>query len=161
MILFTGRSIHITKMPNKPICQAYKFFCMAEEGYVWEVLPSSNAVGGDPVNIECHLVQLTDTQLISRHNWHPLFFWILETAHINSLIIYPVLPANKENTVEHFDFCLSIVFDLLQAGSLSTMKSSLCIPASHKITRSAPATQSALPPPPTMLVAKHTPLPLC
>ena len=26
MILFTGRSIHITKMPNKPISQGYKFF---------------------------------------------------------------------------------------------------------------------------------------
>jgi len=31
MILFTGRSIHITKMPNKPISHGYKFFCMAEK----------------------------------------------------------------------------------------------------------------------------------
>jgi hypothetical protein len=40
--------------------------------------------------------------------------------------------------VDHFDFRLSIVHDLLQAGSPSTMKSSSRIPASQKITRSAP-----------------------
>jgi len=60
-ILFTGRSIHITMMPNKPICQGYKLLCMAEKGYVWEFHPLSNAVGGDPVDVESHLVQLTDT----------------------------------------------------------------------------------------------------
>jgi hypothetical protein len=32
MILFTGRSIHITKMPNKPISQGYKFFLHGREG---------------------------------------------------------------------------------------------------------------------------------
>jgi len=61
MFLFTGRSIHLTKMPNKPISQEYKFFCMAEKGYVWEFFPSSNAVGGDPVDVESHLLPLTDT----------------------------------------------------------------------------------------------------
>jgi len=81
-----------------------------------------------------------DTQLISRHNWYPLFYWILETALINSLIICQDLPANKECTVDHFDFRLSIVRDLLQAGSSSAMKSSSRIPASQKITRSAPPT---------------------
>ena len=102
-----------------------------------------------------------DTQLISRCNWYPLVYWILETALINSLIIYRDLLANTERTVDHFDFRLSIVHDLLQAGSPSTMKSSSCILASQKITRSAPTTQSALPPLPTRLVTKHTPLPLC
>jgi len=63
-----------------------------------------------------------DTQLISRCNWYPLVYWILETALIDSLIIYRDLPANKECTMEHFDFRLSIVHDLLQAGSPSTMK---------------------------------------
>jgi len=58
MFLFTGRSIHITKMPNKPISQEYKFFCRAEKGYVWEFFPSSNAVGGDPVDVESHLLPL-------------------------------------------------------------------------------------------------------
>jgi len=100
-----------------------------------------------------------DTQLISRCNWYPLFYCILKTALINSLIIYRDLPAIKERTVNHFDFCLSIVHDLLQAGSPSTMKSSSSIPASQKITRSAPPTQSALPPPPTSQVTKHTPCP--
>jgi len=67
MILFTGRSIHITKMPNKPISQGYKFFCMVEKGYVWEFHPSSNAVGGDPVDVESHLLQLTDTGKMLHH----------------------------------------------------------------------------------------------
>jgi len=78
-----------------------------------------------------------DTQLISRCNWYPLYYLILETALINSLIIYRDLPANKESTVEHFGFCLSIVPDLLQPGNQSTMKSSSRIPASQKITRPA------------------------
>jgi len=102
-----------------------------------------------------------DIQLISRCTSYPVFYWILETALINSLIIYRDLPVNKDCTVEHFDFCPSIVHDLLQAGCPSTMKSSSCILASQKISRSAPATQSALPPLPTRLVTKHTPLPLC
>ena len=102
-----------------------------------------------------------DTQLISRHNWYPLFYWILETALINSLITYQDLHANKERTVDHFDFRLSIVCDLLQAGSRSTMESSTHIPASQQITRLAPPTPSALPPLRTRQVTKHTPLPLC
>jgi hypothetical protein len=63
MILFTGRSIHITKMPNKPISQKYKFFCMAEKGYVWEFHPSLNAVGGDPVDVESRICQQTKSTL--------------------------------------------------------------------------------------------------
>jgi hypothetical protein len=62
-----------------------------------------------------------DTQLISRCNWYPIFYGILETAIINSLIIYQDLPAHKESMVERFNFCLSIGPDLLQAGSPSTM----------------------------------------
>jgi len=61
MILFTGRSIHITKMPNKPFSQGYKIFWMAEKCYVWEFHPSSNAVGGDPPDVESHLVKFTNT----------------------------------------------------------------------------------------------------
>jgi hypothetical protein len=61
MIVFTDRSIHIPKMPNKPISEKYKIFCIAEKSYVQEFCPSSNAVGEDPVNIESSLVQLTDT----------------------------------------------------------------------------------------------------
>jgi len=102
-----------------------------------------------------------DTQLISRCNLYPLFYWILETALINSLIIYRDLPVNKEHTVEHFDFHPCIVHDHLPAGSPSTMKSSSGIPASQTITQSALTIQSALPPLPTRLGTKHTPLPLC
>jgi len=67
MIRFTGRSIHITKMPNKLISQGYKFFCMAEKGYVWKFHPSLNAVGGDPVDVESHLLQLSDTGKMVHH----------------------------------------------------------------------------------------------
>jgi len=67
MILFTGRSIHITNMPNKPISQGYRFFCMAEKGYVWEFHPSSNAVGGDFVDVESRLLKLTDTGKLVHH----------------------------------------------------------------------------------------------
>ena len=81
-----------------------------------------------------------DTHLISRRNWYPLVYWMLETAVINSLIIYRDLPANKECTLDHFDFRLSILRDLLHTGSPSTMKISSCIPASQRITRSAPST---------------------
>jgi len=40
---------------------------MAEKGYVWEFHPSSNAVGGDPVDVESHLLQLTDTGKMVHH----------------------------------------------------------------------------------------------
>ena len=85
MILFTGREIHITKMPNKPISQEYKFFCRAVKGDVWEFHPSSNAVGRDPpvivhaynqhkvgVDVADQYQTYFDTQLISRRNWYPL-----------------------------------------------------------------------------------------
>jgi len=102
-----------------------------------------------------------DTQLISRCNWYPLLYWILETALINSLIIYRDLPWDTEHTVKYIDFHLSIVQDILQAGSPLTMKSSSCIPASQIIIWAAPAIRSALPSLPTTLVTKHTPLPHC
>jgi len=124
---------------------------------------------GIPVNIDAYNQQMVgvdvadqhrtyfDTQLISECNWYPVFYWILGTALINSLIIYWDLPANKERTVDHFDFCLSIVHDLLQAECRSTMKSSFCIPALQIITQLAPPTQSALAPLPTRLVTRHIP----
>jgi hypothetical protein len=67
MILFTGRSIQITKMSNKPIRQEYQYFSIAEKGYVWEFYPSLNTVGGDPVDVESHLLQLTDTGKMVHH----------------------------------------------------------------------------------------------
>jgi hypothetical protein len=88
---------------------------------------------------QCHTY--FDTQFIFRRNWYPLFYCIPETALINSLIISRGPPANNEHTVDHFDFRLSIVHDLLQVGSPSIMKSSSHIPASQKITPSPPPTQ--------------------
>jgi len=79
-----------------------------------------------------------DTQLIWRCNWYPAFCWNQKTALIISLIIYRDLPSIKECTVNHIDFHLSIVRDLPQAGSPSTMKGFSHIPASQTITQSAP-----------------------
>ena len=44
MLWFTGHSIHITKMPNKPVEQGYKIFALADKGYVWDFHPYSNAL---------------------------------------------------------------------------------------------------------------------
>jgi len=52
MLRFTGCSIHITKMPNKPVEQGYKIFALADKGYVWDFHPYSNALGLDPVSSE-------------------------------------------------------------------------------------------------------------
>jgi hypothetical protein len=71
-------------------------------------------------------------------NWNSWRLALL--ALINSLIITRDLQANEKHTVEYFDFCLSIVHDILQAGSPSRMTSSSCIPTRPKITRSTPAT---------------------
>jgi hypothetical protein len=49
MVRFTGRSTDITKMPNKPIEEGYKIFCLAFLGYVYDFHMSSNALGLDPV----------------------------------------------------------------------------------------------------------------
>jgi len=60
-------------MPNKPISQGYKLFCMAEEGYVWEFHPSSNTGGGDPVDVDFRLSKHTDTGKTIHHlirHWH-------------------------------------------------------------------------------------------
>jgi len=65
---------------------------------------------------------------------------------INSVIIYLDFPATLKSTVGHFDFHLSIVHDLLQAGSASTMNSSSHILTSKSITWSPPASQSVLSP---------------
>jgi hypothetical protein len=54
-----------------------------------------------------------DMQLIIRHNWYLLFYWILETVQNNSLIIYRDLPAKSSTLWITLDFCLSIVDDLL------------------------------------------------
>ena len=36
-------------MPSKPIEQGFKFHCLADHGYIWDFLPTSNQAGPDPV----------------------------------------------------------------------------------------------------------------
>jgi len=67
MLLFTDRSIYITKLPNKPISQGYQFLCIPEKGSIWEFHQSSNAVGGDLVDIEFLLVHLTESGKMIYH----------------------------------------------------------------------------------------------
>jgi hypothetical protein len=62
MILFTGKSIHIPKRPNKPNSQEYKVICLAEKGWVRGFHQLSNAVAGDPVDAEYCLLNLPDTR---------------------------------------------------------------------------------------------------
>ena len=54
-----------------------------------------------------------DTQLTSRRNWYPLFYWVLETALINSLIIYR---NTREKEIEHLDFRLEVAWGLIEEG---------------------------------------------
>ena len=56
MILFTGRSVHITKMPNKPIGLGYKVFCLADHGYIYDFHLSSNARGLDSISEEAKTI---------------------------------------------------------------------------------------------------------
>ena len=49
MIRCTGRSQDTYKMPSKSIEQGFKFHCLADHGYVWDFLPTSNQAGPNPV----------------------------------------------------------------------------------------------------------------
>jgi len=49
MIRCTGWSQDTYKMPSKPIEQGFKFHCLADHGYIWDFLPTSNQAGPDPV----------------------------------------------------------------------------------------------------------------
>jgi len=65
MILCTGRSIHIRKIANNPISQGYMSLYMIEKSYISEFYSLSNTVGGDAVDAESHLLQLTDAGKIT------------------------------------------------------------------------------------------------
>jgi len=127
-------------------------WCLPSQGWITtSSLLWQDLLSGDSLLLPCVSIQFT--------NWNS---WILAfLALINSLIMYQNLAANKVPTVEHFDFPLSIVRDLLQAGSSSTKKSFSHIPASKKITWPAPTTHSAMPLLPTQIVSKYTPILLC
>lgn len=49
MVRFTGQYKDITNMPNKPIEEGYKIFCVAFCGYVYNFHISSNVLDLDPV----------------------------------------------------------------------------------------------------------------
>jgi Transposase IS4 len=52
------------------------------------------------------------TQLPVRRTWMPLFFWLIDTAIINS---YLVLKKSDKN-ISHKDFRMQLVWDLIKAG---------------------------------------------
>lgn len=54
------------------------------------------------------------TQLITHRNWYPMFFWILDTALINSFIIYRDL--NQYQGLQHKDFRMHVAWDLILGG---------------------------------------------
>jgi len=54
------------------------------------------------------------TNLLSRCNCYLLFYCILETALINILIIYSVLPVIMESTTEYCTLYFFTDWDLLQ-----------------------------------------------
>lgn len=83
----------------------------------------------------CWLIwNLFFTHLLTRCNCYWLFYWNLESAIVNRLKIYRDVQLNEMYTVEYFDLYLSIVHDLVQARSPSTLRSSCCIPALPNIT---------------------------
>ena len=51
-------------MPSKPIDEGFKFHCIADHGYIYDFLPTSNQAGPDPVP---HIEGLTATASIVYH----------------------------------------------------------------------------------------------
>jgi len=52
------------------------------------------------------------TQLAVRRTWMSLFFWLLDTAIINSYLILKKSDVN----ISHKDFRIQLVWDLIKAG---------------------------------------------
>ena len=53
-------------------------------------------------------------QLVTQRNWFPIFFWALETALINSFIIYSDIPSCSKIT--HKDFRMQVAWELIMQG---------------------------------------------
>jgi hypothetical protein len=64
------------------------------------------------VDIADQLRGYYNTQLSVRRTWMPLFFWLLDTAIVNS---YLILKKSGEN-IEHKEFRLQLVWDLIKEG---------------------------------------------
>jgi hypothetical protein len=89
MIRCTGRSIDTYKMPSKPIEQGFKFHCLADAGYLYDFLPTSNKEGLDPVPT---IPGLTPTGCAVYHLVHQLQrskYWALYTDNFyTTLALY-------------------------------------------------------------------------
>ena len=65
-----------------------------------------------------------NTQLISRRTWFPIFFWLVDTALINSFIIY----SDWDKSLEHKEFRIQVAWSLIlsSAGIREARKKSNC-----------------------------------
>ena len=63
-----------------------------------------------------------DTQLISQRTWFPIFFWLLDTALINSFIMY----SDLDKSLEHKEFRIQVAWSLIlsSAGTREVRKKS-------------------------------------
>jgi len=67
----------------------------------------NNHMGG--VDIADQYWSYYDTQLISLCTWFPIFFWLLDTALINSFIMY----SNHGISLEHKEFRIQVAWSLI------------------------------------------------
>lgn len=75
-----------------------------------------NKVGVDVADqYQCYY----STQLITRRNWFPILFWILDTALINAFIIYRDLRVYKG--FQHKDFRMHVAWELIMSGQRRTI----------------------------------------
>ena len=54
-----------------------------------------------------------DTQLISRRTWFPIFFWLVDTALINSFIIH----SDLDKSLEHKEFRIQVAWSLILSSA--------------------------------------------
>jgi len=64
------------------------------------------------MNIADQLCEYYATQLPVRRTWMSLFFWLLDTAIINSYLILKKSGIN----ISHKDFRIQLVWDLIKVG---------------------------------------------
>lgn len=56
-----------------------------------------------------------DTYLMTFKTWFPIFFWALDTALVNSYIIYRDLDTYE--SIKNKEFCLLVAWDLILEGA--------------------------------------------
>ena len=54
-----------------------------------------------------------DTQLISQRTWFPIFFWLVDTALINSFIMY----SDLDKSLEHKEFRIQVAWSLILSSA--------------------------------------------